>query len=237
MIKGRPPSWPPQRSGLFLDASRDEGRCCPGPRPGHAPVDATLRSLHTTCMESFFVRKLARLFYDRDAETVARALLGKLLAHRVDGKLRVGRIVETEAYLGPHDLAAHSARGRTARTEVMFGPPGHAYVYLIYGMHHCLNVVTEAEGHAAAVLIRALEPVQNIEGRTSGPGLLCRALGIDRRLNGHDLLSDDLFLAQPGKPEPFEIVARPRIGVDYAGEWAERLLRFYIKGNRFVSRK
>src|SRR6185437_9358325 len=118
----------------------------------------------------------ARLFYDRDAETVARALLGKLLAHRVDGTLRVGRIVESEAYLGPHDLAAHSARGRTARTEVMFGPPGHAYVYLIYGMHHCLNVVTEAEGHAAAVLIRALEPVQNIEGRTSGPGLLCRAL-------------------------------------------------------------
>ncbi len=180
---------------------------------------------------------LARSFYDRDAETVARALLGKLLAHRVEGSLRIGRVVETEAYLGPHDLAAHSARGRTARTEVMFGPPGHAYVYLIYGIHHCLNVVTEAEGRAAAVLIRALEPVRNIEGRTNGPGLLCRALGVDRRLNGHDLVSDNLFLAAPRRREPFEVVIRPRIGVDYAGEWAERPLRFYIGGNPFVSRK
>src|SRR6185437_12298598 len=101
----------------------------------------------------------ARLFYDRDAETVARALLGKLLAHRVDGTLRVGRIVESEAYLGPHDLAAHSARGRTARTEVMFGPPGHAYVYLIYGFWNCLNIVTAEEGTPHAVLLRALEPI------------------------------------------------------------------------------
>ena len=110
---------------------------------------------------------------------------------------RVGRIVETEAYLGPHDLAAHSARGLTARTRVMFGPPGHAYVYLIYGMHHCLNVVTEREGHASAVLLRAIEPVRNVTGRTAGPGLLCRAMGIDRRLNGHDLLSDDLYIGEP----------------------------------------
>ncbi len=164
-------------------------------------------------------------------------LLGMLLAHRVEGRLRVGRVVETEAYLGPHDLAAHSARGRTARTEVMFGPPGHAYVYLIYGVHHCMNVVTEPEGKAAAVLIRALEPVQNIEGSTKGPGLLCRALGINRSHSGHDLLSDDLFLAEPDDREPFEVVARPRIGVAYAGEWAAKPLRFYIAGNAFISRK
>ena len=160
-----------------------------------------------------------------------------LLAHRVDGHLRIGRIVETEAYLGAHDLASHSSRGRTARTEVMFGPPGHAYVYLIYGVHHCLNVVTEQEGHATAVLIRALEPVEHLEGATKGPGLLCRAMGIDRRQNRHDLISDDLFIAQPDRPEPFEIVARPRIGVHYAREWAERPLRFYVAGNAYISRK
>ena len=149
---------------------------------------------------------------------------------------RAGIIVEVEAYLGPHDRAAHSARGRTPRTEVMFGPPGHAYVYLIYGMHHCLNVVTEREGNGAAVLIRALEPLQNVTAKTNGPGLLCRALGIDRRLNGHDLLSDNLFLAMPDKAEKLRIVSRPRIGVEYAGIWARRRLRFYLHGNQFVSR-
>ncbi len=152
------------------------------------------------------------------------------------GVERIGRIVEVEAYLGPHDLAAHSARGRTARTEVMFGPPGHAYVYLIYGMHCCMNVVTMEEGHASAVLLRAVEPVQKIEGRTSGPGLLCKAMGIDRRLNAHDLLSDDLYIAAPTGEAPVTIVRRPRIGVDYAGHWAKRLLRFYVKGSPFVSR-
>jgi DNA-3-methyladenine glycosylase len=182
------------------------------------------------------LRGLSRHFYDRDTTLVARELLGKLLVHVTGGKARIGRIVETEAYLGPHDLAAHSARGFTPRTAVMFGPPGHAYVYLIYGMHHCLNVVTEKEGHASAVLIRALQPVQNVEGRVSGPGLLCRAMGIDRRLNGHDLLSDDLYIAQPLRDETFAIVKRARVGVDYAGAWARRLLRFYIKGNPHVSR-
>jgi DNA-3-methyladenine glycosylase len=173
------------------------------------------------------VRKLPRSFYSRDTIAVARELLGKYLVHGD----RVGKIVETEAYLGPHDLAAHSSKGRTKRNEVMFGPPGHAYVYMIYGMYFCMNVVTE---HAAAVLIRALEPVNDLTGKTSGPGLLCNAMKIDRRLNGHDLLSANFFVADGSAP--FRIVKRPRIGVDYAGHWARRHLRFYIAGNLFISR-
>lgn len=182
------------------------------------------------------MQKLPRTFYDRDTIVVARELLGKHLVHVSDGVERIGRIVEDEAYLGPHDLAAHSARGLTPRTKVMFGPPGHAYIYLIYGMYHCMNVVTQPEGVASAVLLRAVEPVQNVEGRTQGPGLLCRALHIDKRLNGHDLLSDDFYIADPGASADFTIVKRPRIGVDYAGPWAKRLLRFYLKGNPFVSK-
>ncbi len=182
-------------------------------------------------------RKLQRSFYDRDTILVARELLGKHLVHVVDGIARVGRIVETEAYLGPHDLAAHSARGLTPRTRVMFGPPGHAYVYLVYGMHWCMNVVTEGEGHASAVLLRALEPVADLDGRTQGPALLCKAMGITGALTGHDLASCELFVADPGPAPPIAIVRRPRIGVDYAGHWTRRLLRFYIRGNPFVSRK
>jgi DNA-3-methyladenine glycosylase len=183
------------------------------------------------------LRRLPRAFYDRDTIAVARDLLGKCLVHRADGVARIGRIVEVEAYLGPHDLAAHSARGLTERTRVMFGPPGYAYVYLIYGIYHCVNVVTQAEGTASAVLLRALEPVKNLEGRTQGPGLLCKAMGIDRRLNGHDLVSTRFCIADDGALERRAIVKRPRIGVDYAGHWAKRLLRFYIRGNAFVSRR
>ena len=182
------------------------------------------------------MKKLPRSFYDRDTVAVARELLGKLLVHRARGTERVGRIVEVEAYLGAHDLAAHSSKGLTERTEIMFGPPGHAYVFLIYGMHHCMNVVTERAGNGAAVLLRALEPAQNLAGKTSGPGLLCRAMDIDRRRNGHDLLSDDFFIAATEAAAPFRIVQRPRIGVDYAGAWARRRLRFYIRGNPFVSK-
>jgi DNA-3-methyladenine glycosylase len=182
------------------------------------------------------MQKLPRSFYDRDTILVAQELLGKLLVHRSDGLERMARIVETEAYLGPHDLASHSARGLTERNRPMFGPPGHAYVYFIYGMYYCLNAVTEREGHAAAVLLRAIEPVRNVAGRTQGPGLLCRAMHIDKRLNGHDLESDDFFIAAPELPEPVVVVKRPRVGVDYARHWAKRHLRFYIKGNPFVSR-
>ncbi|VVC74954.1 Putative 3-methyladenine DNA glycosylase [Aquicella siphonis] len=182
------------------------------------------------------MRKLERQFYDRDTILVARELLGKYLIHHTHGKTLIGKIVEVEAYLGPHDLAAHSAKGRTKRTEVMFGPPGHAYVYLIYGMYFCMNVVTEKEGHASAVLLRALEPVQNIEGKTSGPGLLCNAMGIDKHLHGHDLLSSDFYIAAPDHTPPHVIVKKPRVGVAYAKHWAKRLLRFYIKGNPYVSK-
>ena len=159
-----------------------------------------------------------------------------------DGVRRGGVIVETEAYIGPHDLACHAARGRTTRTEVMFGKPGVAYVYLVYGMHHCVNAVTEREGYAAAVLIRALEPDDSSAGRTDGPGRLCKALGIGRELNGADLVrSGELFVTEGtrgvgvGRPEG-EVGVGARIGVGYAGEWAEAPLRFWLRGNRWVSR-
>ena len=202
-----------------------------------SPEIATVNPNNRLIPEPLDGGKLPRAYYDRDTSVVARELLGKLLVHRASGVERIGRIVEVEAYLGPHDLAAHSAKGLTERTKVMFGPPGHAYVYFIYGMHHCLNVVTEREGHGAAVLLRALEPVKNITGRTCGPGLLCRAMGIDKKLNAHDLLSRDFFIAAAAEIAPFTIVKAPRIGVDYAGWWAKRLLRFYIKDNPFVSRR
>ena len=182
------------------------------------------------------MQKLAREFYDRDTVAVARDLLGKHLVLEMRGAARIGRIVEVEAYLGPHDRAAHSARGRTARNQVMFGPPGHAYVYFIYGMHYCMNVVTERAGHGSAVLLRAIEPVKNVRRRTCGPGLLCRAMGIGKTLNGHDLLSDDFYIVTPPQTDRFAIVKPPRVGVDYAGRWARRHLRFFIKDSPFISR-
>lgn len=182
------------------------------------------------------LKKLPRSFYNRDTVVVARELLGKYLVHEVGGISRIAKIVETEAYLGPHDLAAHSCKGLTPRTKVMFGPPGYAYVYLIYGIHHCMNVVTEREGHASAVLLRALEPVLNIETRTQGPGLLCRAMHIDKKLNEHDLLSENFYIANYKKHLQINIIERPRIGVDYAGEWAKKLLRFYIEDNAYISK-
>jgi len=184
-----------------------------------------------------YFQRLDRSFYDRNTVLVAKELLGKYLVHLSGGLERIGRIVEDEAYLGPHDLAAHSARGLTKRTKVMFGPPGYAYIFMIYGVYCCMNVVTEHQGHASAVLLRAVEPVKNVEGRTQGPGLLCKAMDIDSRLNGHDLVSEDFYIAAPPKEEPLTVVSRPRVNVDYAKRWRRRLLRFYIKGNPFVSKK
>jgi DNA-3-methyladenine glycosylase len=179
--------------------------------------------------------KLPRSFYARETLTVAKDLIGMHLVRAGDGQRQVGRIVETEAYKGPQDLAAHSARGRTARTEVMFGPPGHAYVYLIYGMWHCLNVVTVAVDVPHAVLIRALEPVAGIAAATHGPGLLCRALGIDRTLNGVDLDGSVLWIEAPEPAAPVRVARSPRIGVDYAGDWARKPWRFYDAASPHVS--
>ena len=181
-------------------------------------------------------RKLKRAFYARATLTVARELIGAHLVRDDGFSLRVGRIVETEAYQGPRDLAAHSSRGRTARTEVMFGPPGHAYVYFIYGFWNCLNVVTAREGTPHAVLVRALEPVSGIEDKTWGPGLLCRALSIDRGLNGADLCGEVLWIERaPEKARPARIGRGTRIGVDYAGPWAERPWRFFDRDSPYVS--
>lgn len=170
-------------------------------------------------------------FFLRPALVVARDLLGQVLVRAHPGGRRAGRIVEVEAYLGPHDLAAHSSKGRTARTEVLFGRGGVAYVYLVYGMHHCVNVVTGAEGVAAAVLIRALEPLEGIAPgvRTDGPGKLCQALGITRADNRLDLRGDTLFL-EPGPRVPASDLARgPRIGVAYAGAWADKPYRLWVR--------
>ena len=157
---------------------------------------------------------------------MARDLLGKLLVRQTADGPRWGRLTEVEAYCGPEDLAAHSSRGRTPRTEVMFGPPGHAYVYLIYGIYHCLNFVTRPEGEPQAILVRALEPGPGV-GRCSGPGLVCRALDVDRSLNGVPLLPPVLYVADDGW-RPSEVRTSARVGVDYAGEWAALPWRFRV---------
>jgi DNA-3-methyladenine glycosylase len=174
-------------------------------------------------------------FYARDATTVARALLGQHLITHVNGKTQRSRIVETEAYLGVDDLASHASKGRTKRTEVIFGPPGVAYVYLIYGMYDMLNIVTADVDTAHAVLIRAVEPLSECLGQTNGPGKLCKALGITRAHNGLPLFGPQLWLeAAPG---PKKIVTTTRIGIDYAKEWKDAPLRFYDAKSQYVSKR
>lgn len=180
-------------------------------------------------------QKLPRSFYARETLVVARELLGMHLVHEGPAGRQVGRIVETEAYKGPKDLAAHSSRGRTQRTQVMFGPPGHAYVYLIYGFWNCLNVVTAAEGVPHAVLLRGLEPIEGVSDTTHGPGLLCRALHIDRGLNGADLLGSTLRIEKPDRYRAPRTARSTRIGVDYAGAWAEKPWRFFERDSIYVS--
>jgi DNA-3-methyladenine glycosylase len=191
--------------------------------------------------------KLPRSFYEQPTVDVAKQLLGKYLVRQHPKGATVGRIVETEAYIGPQDLACHASKGRTARTEVMFGQAGHAYVYFIYGFYNMLNLVTERKDHPAAVLIRALEPVMGLDlmrarrqldslrDLASGPGKLCQAFGIDRSLNGADLCGTTLYVEDRGDQAP-KFQATPRIGVDYAGKWKDKRYRFVVRGSDFVSR-
>jgi len=189
---------------------------------------------------------LQREFYHRPAAELARDLLGKILTHDTPQGRTAGRIVETEGYLGIGDLAAHSARGLTPRTRVIFGPPGHAYVYLIYGMYECLNVVADAKGVAGCVLIRALEPLEGLdqmrlrrpsarrsEDLANGPGKLSLAMGITRRQNGADLTHGPLTISAPRRALAFDVSVSPRIGITQSRELP---LRFFVGGNRFVSR-
>ena len=180
-------------------------------------------------------RKLAHSFYARPAIELAPALIGTTLVHHTpDGILR-GRIVENEAYVGPHDLAAHSSKGRTQRTEVMFGPAGHAYVYFIYGMYEMFNIVAAEVDDEQAVLVRAAEPQGDWKADLSGPGKLAREMRITRADNGRDLTGDKLYLL-PGSRAPIRIERSPRIGVDYAGIWKDELLRFFDADSKAVSK-
>lgn len=224
---------------------------------------------------------LPQSFYNRPTKTVALNLLGKILCRQIGGKIIKGKIVEVEAYLGAKDLACHTSKGRSERNEVMYGEAGHAYIYFIYGMYHCFNVVTEKKGSPCAVLVRALEPQNEIRKLgnydinslisqypnfpiskplaisnnnknklnnnlhcksvyriLNGPAKLCRELQIGRKLNGWDLTSGEkLWIENGEKIKSSRIKRSKRIGVDYAGIWKDRLLRFYIKNNKFVSKK
>ncbi|MBI5072120.1 DNA-3-methyladenine glycosylase [Candidatus Falkowbacteria bacterium] len=197
------------------------------------------------------MRKIKKNFYNRKTLKVAQEILGKFLVRKIGNKIIAGKIVETEGYVGLNDLASHASRGKTARTAPMFGPPGHAYVYLVYGLNYCFNIVTEKKNYPAAVLIRAIEPTQGInlmrrfrnapkdeKNITNGPGKLCQALKIDKKLNNIDLANGTLWLEDRDiKIKPSDIIKAKRIGVDYAGKYKNKPWRFYLKGNQFVSKK
>ena len=185
------------------------------------------------------IKLLKHSFYNGNTITVANNLIGKYLVRRDGRKEWIGRIVEVEAYIGHHDPASHAFRGLTPRTKVMYGPPGFAYVYFTYGMHFMLNAVTEREGFPAAVLIRALEPVQGFGKSdprpTSGPGKLCKTLKIDKTLNGVSLESRQLWIGKDGQSDKdLEIRWSPRIGVSVG---QDKYWRAYLFGNPFVSRR
>ncbi|HEV8378557.1 MAG TPA: DNA-3-methyladenine glycosylase [Tepidisphaeraceae bacterium] len=169
--------------------------------------------------------KLRQEFYAKPAEELARELLGKVLVRRVNGVLRRARIVESEAYCGVKDLASHSSKGRTPRTEVMFGPAGRAYVYFVYGMHEMFNIVGGSVGDAQAVLVRAAEALDGWKADLTGPAKLAAAFEITRKDNGMDLSGEDLFIVDDPRYRAKNIRTK-RIGVDYAKRWKDRLLRF-----------
>ena len=191
-------------------------------------------------------RRLRRAFYRRHATELAKALIGKVLVHRVGDRAFAARIVETEAYVGEHDLACHAAAGRTARTEPLYGAPGIAYVYFIYGMYWCFNAVTRAENEPSAVLVRAIEPVEGMAlmrrrrakarrdvDLTNGPGKLCLALGIGREHNGARLDRPPILVRGGESVADADVVVTPRIGITQSADWP---LRYFIKDNAFVSK-
>ncbi|WP_313072288.1 DNA-3-methyladenine glycosylase [Lacrimispora sp.] len=203
------------------------------------------------------MKKLDRDFYNRDSIIVAKELLGKVLVHEIEGQRISARIIETEAYMGVVDKAAHSYNGRrTKRVEVMYGDPGISYIFMIYGLHCCFNVVVNEKEIPQAILVRAVEPLEGKEwmaqkrfgkayelltksqrrGLTNGPGKLCSALSIDRNYNGADLCGSVVFI-EDGESEDFNIVTTKRIGIDYAEEAKDFPWRFYIEGNEYVSVK
>jgi DNA-3-methyladenine glycosylase len=195
---------------------------------------------------------LQRTFYQQNPLTVAQALLGKILVHETPEGTVSGRIVETEAYLGPEDKASHAYGGkRTARTETQFGPKGHAYIYLIYGMYYCFNTTAgQVAGKPEAIFFRAIEPLDGIElmkkrrptangkvaALANGPSRLCMAMGINKTHNGTDLTTKPFYIKDDGTTVPADqIASAPRIGVDYADDWKHQPWRFYIKNNHYVS--
>jgi DNA-3-methyladenine glycosylase len=208
------------------------------------------------------LKRLPAKFYHQDTFKLAKALLGKFIIRKIGSRTLIGKIVETEAYYGPNDLASHASRGKTERTKIMFEPAGTAYIYLIYGIYYCFNIVTEAKDFPAAILIRAAEPILGFchpehsrrepapyhgsteltmtKGLTNGPGKLCRAFKIDKKLNSKNLItSKKLYLAADPreKIKTSQIKSAKRIGVDYAGKYKNKLRRFYLKDNPFVSHK
>jgi len=193
---------------------------------------------------------LPRAFYRRDTLTVAPSLLGQFLVRRLEDETLAGRIIEVEAYVGFHDAASHASRGKTPRNAVMFGTPGFAYVYFIYGMYHCLNVVTEGEGYPAAILIRAIEPVIGIESMralrggvtdrqmANGPGKLCQAFAIDRSFNGRDLTQNsELYIAEGDPVTPGRICTSPRVGVRGDEEALQAPWRFFLCDSNYLSKR
>lgn len=195
------------------------------------------------------MEKLERCFYERETLEVSKDLLGKYIVHNVADGRTMGKIVEVEAYIGPEDPACHAYKGKcTNRTKVMFGQGGHAYVYLIYGVYYCMNIVTSQESYPEAVLIRAIEPIDGLErmkkrrgtdkllNLCSGPGKLCAAMGISKIQNGIDLCGETLYLLEGERISPECIVSTPRINIDYAGEGRTYPWRFIIKDSPFVSK-
>lgn len=204
------------------------------------------------------VYKLSGMYFDNDTVLLSKTLLGAYIIRNLNGERLVAKVVETEAYCGIDDKGSHTyGDTRTNRTEIMYGHPGHAYIYLIYGMYNCLNLVTRPKDIPSCILIRAVEPVEGLEtmsqlrynkpyeeldkkkriGLTNGPGKLCIALGLSREQNGLDLTGDELYIARPHKYKPVDIVTSKRINIDYAQEAADYPWRFYIRGNEFVSKK